>query len=357
MVSPGRRRVHRACRERAAARDGYLSRPRVLAYDKRRVEPGATAGLALCAPPENRQTRPPHRADKPYVQKVHLMRFRLELLSVLLFSTIAAGAADAQIIVAHRGASHDAPENTLAAFNLAWEQGADGIEADFYLTSDGKIICMHDKDTQRTAGVCHVIADTPFDALRQLDVGAWKGDDFRGERMPTLEEIIATIPPGKKFVIELKTGPEIVAPLAAALKEAPLEDEQILIIAFNAETVAECKRVMPHLKAHWLVRYEQNKKTGAWKPGRATVEKTLKRIKADGLGSKAETAHVDADFLKQLCRAGLCEWHVWTVDDPQVARYYQRLGAFGITTNRPGWLRQELKKLAAAPAPQPAPTP
>jgi glycerophosphoryl diester phosphodiesterase len=269
---------------------------------------------------------------------------------LILLSAFNGSAADAQIIVAHRGASHDAPENTLAAFNLAWEQGADGIEADFYLTADGRIICLHDKDTQRTAGVMHVVSETPFDVLRQLDVGAWKGDDFRGERMPTLEEIIATVPKGKKFVIELKTGPEIVEPLVAALKDAPLEREQILIIAFNAKTVAECKRRLPDVKVHWLVRYEQDKETGRWTPNRETVERTLKRSKADGLGTQGNPEHVDAEFLKELCEAGLCEWHAWTIDDPSVARFYQKLGAFGITTNRPGWLRAELKKLAAAPA-------
>jgi glycerophosphoryl diester phosphodiesterase len=97
------------------------------------------------------------------------------------------------------------------------------------------------------------------------------------------------------------------------------------------------------------VRYEQDEKSGQWKPGRETVERTLKRIKADGLGSQANVKHVDADFLDELCDEGLCEFHVWTIDDPSVARFYQKLGAFGITTNRPGWLREKLEMLAAQP--------
>ncbi|HEX6961090.1 MAG TPA: glycerophosphodiester phosphodiesterase [Lacipirellula sp.] len=276
------------------------------------------------------------------------MNFRLGAFGLLILSSFGS-AASGQIIVAHRGASYDAPENTLAAFKLAWAQGADGIEADFYLSSDGKIICNHDKDTKRTAGVKHVVAKTPFDVLRRLEVGSWKHEKYRGERMPTIEEIIATIPAGKKFVIELKTGPEIVTPLVEALEKAPLEPEQIIIIAFNAETVAECKRQMPDIKAHWLVRYEQDERTGEWTPDRETVERTLKRIKADGLGSQANVKHVDEDFLDDLCDAGLCEFHVWTIDDPSVARYYQKLGAFGITTNRPGWLREKLEALTAKP--------
>jgi glycerophosphoryl diester phosphodiesterase len=278
------------------------------------------------------------------------MKLRSEILGLIILTALNGSLASGQIIVAHRGASHDAPENTLAAFKLAWEQGADGIEADFYLSSDGKIICNHDKDTLRTAGVKHVVCDTPFDVLRSLEVGSWKHEKYRGERMPTLEEIIATIPAGRKFVIELKTGPEIVAPLVETLEKAPLEREQIIIIAFNADTVAECKRQMPDVKAHWLVRYEQNEKTGVWKPGREFVERTLKRINADGLGSQANMKHVDDEFLEKLCDEGLCEFHVWTVDDPSVARYYQKLGAFGITTNRPGWLRERLEALAAEQA-------
>lgn len=277
------------------------------------------------------------------------MRFPSEVASVILLSALGGSVADAQLIIAHRGASHDAPENTLAAFNLAWEQGADGIEADFFLTSDGKIICLHDADTQRVAGVKHVVSETPFAVLRTLDVGAWKGDDFRGERMPTLEEIIATVPKGKKIVIELKTGPEIVAPLTAILKDAPLDRDQILLIAFDQETVAQCKRQMPEVKAHWLVRYAQDKATGAWTPTRETVEKGLRQSHADGLGTQGNLDHVDAEFLEELCDAGLCEWHVWTVDDPRVARMYQKLGAVGITTNRPGWMREQLKMLAATP--------
>jgi glycerophosphoryl diester phosphodiesterase len=277
------------------------------------------------------------------------MNFRLRVASLFFIAAFSGSFGYGQIIVAHRGASYDAPENTLAAFELAWEQGADGVEADFYLSSDGKIICHHDKDTKRTSGVKHVVSKTPFDLLRSLEVGSWKHEKYRGERMPTLEEIIATIPEGKKFVIELKTGPAIVAPLVETLEKAPLEDEQIIIIAFNAETVAECKRRLPQIKTHWLVRYERDEETGEWLPSRKTVERTLQRIKVDGLGSQANVKHVDEEFLDDLCDAGMCEFHVWTVDDPSVARYYQKLGAFGITTNRPGWLRKKLEAPAAKP--------
>jgi len=271
--------------------------------------------------------------------------------SVQLFVVIAAMSAswaNAQFIIAHRGASYDAPENTLAAFNLAWEQGADGIEGDFYLSSDGKIICCHDKDTERTAGVKHVVKDTTFDVLRSLDVGAWKDEKFRGERMPTLPEVMATVPVGKLFFIELKTGPEIVAPLLGEIKNSKLHLEQMVVICFNEETIVEIEKQMPELRTQWLVRYEQDEQDGSWKPTRLAVESLLKRSRADALGTQAEPEHVNEGFLKKLCEAGVCEFGVWTVDKPSLARYYQKLGAWSITTNRPGWLREKLH--AAAPA-------
>lgn len=265
------------------------------------------------------------------------------LLSLLFLTAGLLAVATAQNIVAHRGASFDAPENTLAAFELAFEQGADGVEGDFYLSSDGEIVCCHDKDTQRTAGVKHVISQTPLKVLRSLDVGSWKNEKFRGERMPTFAEVADAIPAGKKFIIELKTGPEIVAPLKDALAKTDLEDEQILIICFNEQTIAECKRLLPDLKCHWLTDYKQDAKTCEWKPSLAEVLATLERSHADGLGTQAEMKHVDAEFLESLCEEGHCEFHVWTVDKPKVARFYRELKPWGITTNRPGWLRKKLE--------------
>ncbi|WP_428307449.1 glycerophosphodiester phosphodiesterase [Lacipirellula sp.] len=282
------------------------------------------------------------------------MAIRLALaLGLGILSALAGSVetASAQNIVAHRGASFDAPENTVASMKLAFEQGADGVEADFYLTSDGEIVCIHDADTKRTAGVKHVIVKTPFDELRKLDVGAWKNEKYRGEKIPTFAEIAETIPAGKKFIIELKTGPEIVAPLKDALAKTDLKDDQILIICFNEKTVAECKKLLPNLKCHWLTGYKQNEKTGEWKPTLDEVVATLERSHADGLGTQGEMKHVDAEFIKELCDEGHCEFHVWTIDDPKVAKYYQKLKPWGITTNRPGFLREQLN---ARPAKVPA---
>ncbi|QDU58582.1 glycerophosphodiester phosphodiesterase [Aeoliella mucimassa] len=250
--------------------------------------------------------------------------------------------ASGQWIVAHRGASYAAPENTLASFQLAWDEGADGVEGDFYLTSDGEIVCIHDKDTKRTAGKKLVVAESTLAELQQLDVGSWKDPKYAGERIPTLEQVLAIVPEGKRMVIELKIGPEIVEPLAKVLAESKVPREMITIIAFDADTVKACKQTLPDLRTHWLTSY-RDQKDGTWKPTLAEVSETLAETGADGLGSQCKQAVFDAEFIQALKGQGLKEFHVWTVDDVEIARYYAKQGALGITTNRPGWLREQLQ--------------
>ena len=107
-------------------------------------------------------------------------------------------------IVAHRGASGDSPENTLRAFRLAWKQGADAIEGDFHLTNDGRIVCFHDRNTSKLTGENYTISQTTLAELQSLDAGSWKGREFAGTRIPTIEEVFHCIPPGKQIFIEIK---------------------------------------------------------------------------------------------------------------------------------------------------------
>ena len=85
-------------------------------------------------------------------------------------------------MVAHRGESYDAPENTLPAFKLAWEQGADAIEGDFILTKDGHIVCIHERTTKRFCDQDLVVAKSTLKQLKALDVGSWKNEKYEGIR-------------------------------------------------------------------------------------------------------------------------------------------------------------------------------
>jgi glycerophosphoryl diester phosphodiesterase len=246
------------------------------------------------------------------------------------------------LIIAHRGASHDAPENSMSAFKLAIEQGADGFEADFYLTSDGKIACFHDKNTERISGKKLPVAKTSLAELQKLDVGSWKDPKWKGERMPTMDDVLAAVPDGKLIFIELKSSVEVVAPMARAIEASSLKPEQIVVISFHADAVAESKKLLPHIKALWLCGFKQ-KKDGPPPPTVDEVIATLKRTKADGLNAEAVPDYVNDAFLARLREAGYGEYGVWTVDDPKVARFYKKRGVWAITTNRPGWLREKLE--------------
>jgi len=243
-------------------------------------------------------------------------------------------------IVAHRGASFDAPENTLAAIKLAWEQKADASEFDVFLSKDGRIVVSHDPNTKRVAGVDRKVVDQTLAELRKLDVGGWKGAKFAGERMPTLDEMLATVPAGKRVFIEVKCGPEIVPELDRVLKASGLKSAQAAVIAFNADVIAAVKKALPDLKAYWLVTLSPKKARPR------TAEELIKKAKeigADGLDVSADPKVLTKEFGAKVKAAGLA-LSVWTVNDVELARQMVAAGAESITTDRPGWLRQALAK-------------
>ena len=243
-------------------------------------------------------------------------------------------------IIAHRGASYDAPENTLASVNLAWRQGADAVEIDVFLSKDGRVVVTHDKTTKRLAGVDRPVVNQTLAELRQLDVGRWKGDHFSGERMPLLSEVLATIPQGKRLFIEIKCGPEIVPELKRELVAAGRPPAQTAVISFSLETVAAVKRELPELACFWIVELKPDKQTGRLMPEAADLIDRARAAGLDGL-DVGKAPPIGRAFVVAVKQAEL-ELYVWTVNDPQVARRLRDLGVDGLTTDRPGWLRQQL---------------
>jgi glycerophosphoryl diester phosphodiesterase len=251
---------------------------------------------------------------------------------------------NAQMIVAHRGASHDAPENTIAAFRLAWERHADAIEGDFYLTKDSQIVCLHDKTTERTAPEQPQfnVADATFEELRGLDVGRWKGSQFAGERIPTLKEVLATVPEGKQILVEVKCGPEIVPLMQVELEQSGLKPEQIVIISFSEAVITTSRRAMPQYKANWLTGYEANEDKTQWTPSLNDVLASLMRTGATGLGTNGNRDIVDQSFVDAVVSSGF-EFHVWTVNETDEAKYFAALGATSITTDKPAVIREAIQ--------------
>ena len=241
------------------------------------------------------------------------------------------------LVVAHRGASKDAPENTIPAFELAWQQGADAIEGDFHLSHDGHIVCVHDKNTKEVANRNLVIKDSTWDELKTLDVGARHGEKFKGVGIPRIADVFATVPVGKKIYIEVKCGVEIVTKLLEEIQKSGLKQEQIIVISFHKEVISEIKAKAPQFKAYWLVSFKR--RFGTTRPSHREVLADLEQINADGLSSSKN--HVDDAFIRKVIDRGF-EHHVWTVDDAATAKRFQQWGTRSITTNVPGVIKQEL---------------
>lgn len=245
------------------------------------------------------------------------------------------------LFIAHRGASHDAPENTLAAVSLAWQQNADAVEVDIQLSRDGKIVVIHDDDTRRTAGVNRKVCDQTLAELRSLEAGCWKGREWLGEKIPTLDEILATIPNGKRLFIEIKCGPAIIPELAEALERSRKEPQRIVPIGFSLATMKSVKQKLPGVEVCWIVDFKRERKTTAQQTTAQDLIQRARQAGLDGLDLSAK-GPIDHSFVSAL-KAARLKVYVWTVDSPSQARKLAAAGVNGITTNRPGWLREKLK--------------
>jgi len=236
-------------------------------------------------------------------------------------------------IIAHRGASHLAPENTVASVKLAWELGADAVEIDVHLSRDNRVMVIHDEDTKRTCNGKKnlTIKDAPSVILRDLDAGIWKGDEFKGEKIPFLSEVLETVPEGKTLVVEIKSDTKILPALQRVLEDNDKRD-QIVFISFGWKTILQTRKAFPDNKCYWL----SSSKSGLKKKMEDAAKKGL-----DGVNLKHSMINEEIMALaKQLDLDVL----TWTVDDPAEAQRLLKLGVSGITTNRPKWLKDQMEK-------------
>lgn len=267
------------------------------------------------------------------------MTLRLLLMSALL--TVAAPRGAATAIIAHRGASYDAPENTLGSIRLGYAQGADAGELDIHLSADGRVVVIHDYDTKRVAGVDRKVADQTSAELGALEAGQWgkwKGSSH-AEKVPLLADALALVPAGKRLFIEIKVGPEILPELVRVIRASGVAPQQLPIITFGYETARAAKLALSAHEVCWLSGYTEDKTTGRG----PDIDDLIGKARAAGLDGL--DLHwkfpIDAAFVGKVHAAGL-KLYTWTVDDPIVARAQRAAGVDGLTTNRPAWLRAQL---------------
>lgn len=262
---------------------------------------------------------------------------KIPLTLVFSFMTGMLLSAEESMIVAHRGASRNAPENTLPAFRLAWEQGADAIEGDFHLSKDGTIVCIHDVKTEKLANKNLVVSESTLDELKALDVGAHFGASFKGTTIPTIAEVFATVPENKQIYVEIKCGPEIIPALLDEIEKSGLSTEQVVVISFEEAVIQALKVRAPQFKAFWLCSFKENY-LGRVSPRLESVLATLSEIDADGLSSNVK---IPKAFVAAVKERGF-DWKVWTVNDSSTAVRMQAWGAKSITTDLPGPMRSFL---------------
>ena len=236
-------------------------------------------------------------------------------------------------LIAHRGESASAPENTLSSFRRAWEVNADGIEMDIQLSKDGKVMVIHDSNTERVSGQSYVVKETTLEEMRKLDVGSFKDSVFKDERIPVLDEVLATIPEGKKAVIELKSGMDVLPGMEKIVRQSGKQG-QIVFIAFDWKTIVEAKKMFPEIPCYWL----SSKKE-------LLNDKMNEAVTAGLDGLDLQFSVIDEGLMK---KAGELKLGIiaWTVDDPAEAKRLIDLGVIGITTNSTLSLRTKLSEMA-----------
>lgn len=245
------------------------------------------------------------------------------------------------LLIAHRGESFDAPENTLAAINMAWQKGSTAVEIDIQLTKDNEIVVIHDADTKRVSGKKLLIRKSALKELKTLDVGAYKDEQWENEKIPTLSEVLETVPENGILIIEIKSSKRILEVLKQQLKNSQLKNSQIKIISFNFKTIAKAKQLMPNHEALWLQNLDYYLPDWLCFINKKKIIKKLKKHNLDGInvwsGKLLNLLFIKAFHIRDL------SVYTWTVNNPKKAEQLINQGIDGITTDRANWMARQLK--------------
>lgn len=265
---------------------------------------------------------------------------RMAVGATILTALIVAGFAFAEIlddagpdrpitVMAHRGSSLKAPENSLSAIRLAMEEGADMVEIDVQETADGVVVLLHDSDLARIAGVRRGIHEMTLAEIRELDAGSWFSEDFAGERIPTLREALELGWPTVGFNVELKYAGhdrELAASVIRILDESGCTE--CVISSLNQGAVEEVRRLAPDRRVGLIVGQSLG---------------NLMRVDADFFAVR--TGLASRDLIYGSRRRGR-EVIVWTVNDPVDMARMAALGVDGIMTDNPALLRTVMEQRA-----------
>ena len=252
--------------------------------------------------------------------------------AALLFAVVGPEVGRARVqVLAHRGASAYAPENTLAAFRKATEQRADWLELDVQQTRDGRLVVFHDLRVERTTNGSGALRDLTLEEVRKLDAGSWFGEDFAGEIVPTFEEVVAFArEAGVRIFPEVKDArfyPGIEERLVATLRAYEYEDSTI-VQSFDPASLEKVRQLSPRLRLAALYTTANPLKEDP--PARAEV-----------VGPPWELVASDETLVRDAHAAGR-HVVVWTVDGAGLVRRMMDARVDGIITSRPDFVRSLL---------------
>jgi len=230
------------------------------------------------------------------------------------------------VVVAHRGASVEAPENTLAAFRRALELGAPAMELDVHRTADGELVAIHDATVDRTTNGTGAVAEMTLEALRQLDAGAWKGKAFAVERIPTRAEVGRLARGRASLVVEIKAA-GIADQVVATLEAEGVLDESF-VISFSQETARRVKELRPDTTVGLL-------------SGKA---EDLPLVAELGLDAFCPHHAAATEEMARELHAANRLLSVWTVNDEEGMRRMAALGADLITSDNPALALKVLRR-------------
>ena len=242
---------------------------------------------------------------------------------------------DRPLNFAHRGASHEAPANTLAAFLLAADLGADGIELDVHLSKDGHVVVIHDFDVSATTNGQGLVRDKTLAELKELDAGAWFDQVFAGQRIPTLQEVIDAVGHRLLLNIELKTSGSgddgLAAKVVQIVEQTGLVD-RVILSSFSPATIWRVKRRNPTIATGLLYAEEMP----------LFLRKAWLRRLVRPTALHPHYVMVDAHYVWWANKQGY-RVNVWTADDPGDMWRLMRQGVDIIITNRPDLLREVMQ--------------
>ncbi len=247
-------------------------------------------------------------------------------------------------IIAHRGASALAPENTLAAINKALEIGVDYIEIDVRLTLDNVPVVIHDARVNRTTNGKGPVVWYYYQSLKKLDAGSWFGPEFSNERIPSLNEVMQKVFPHTKLLIELK-GSVIMQPLLARevvklIKKFNAE-KLCIVQSFSAALLQAVQRESKEVEVNLLLNY-QNEKLPFYVDRFPKLGNIYRFKKSNAVNPNYK--YVSPEIIEEIHEKGK-EIFCWTVNDIGTMRHLVEMGVDGIITNHPDKLKSLLDSI------------